>query len=68
MLPQFAQSSLYMQDEEKCFEYVAEKMQKIYNFNPEDQEQLLQFRELVRHVIILYNKAKELETLEYGEQ
>ena len=63
-------SSFSMRDkkEESHLEYVIEKMAQIYNFNPEDQEQLILYRELIRNAILLYNKSKELENSEYGEQ
>jgi len=55
-------------DEEKHLEYVISMITNIYNFNHEDDDQLLMYRELIRNTISLYNKSKEMEDLEYGEQ
>lgn len=67
MLNYITQSSSNM-DEEKQYEYVVAKIQEIYNFNPEDTDQFLQYREMIRHIIQMYQKSQEIDFDNYNEQ
>ena len=68
MQKQEVKSSLNMDSDEKQFEYVVMKIQEIYNFNPEDEVQLILYREFIKNVILMLEKAKSLNLSEYGEQ
>jgi hypothetical protein len=53
---------------ESKYEYVVAKIQEIYNFEPEDQEQLLKYREFIKNIILMYIKAETIEKSGIGEQ
>ena len=59
-------SSYIMRDEEEKFEYVVGRIQEIYNFEPESEDELIRYREFIRHVILMYQKAELAEKI--GEQ
>jgi len=59
-------SSYSMRDEEEKFEYVVGRIQEIYNFEPESEDELIRYREFIRHVILMYQKAELAEKI--GDQ
>ena len=61
-------SSYNMQSIDKQYEYVIKKITEIYNFNFEDYDQLLQFRELIKNIILMYEKAQDMSDTNISEQ
>lgn len=61
-------NQVYMKIEKEQFEYVVAKIQEIYTFNPEDQDQLIRYRELIKNIILMWEKAKEIDLTQIGEQ
>ena len=60
--------NIMKKEKEEIYEYVVSKISEVYNFHTNDPDKLLEFRELIYNIIILYDKAKKIKDLGYGEQ
>lgn len=61
-------SSSTMDLKEKHYEAVVDQIIDIYQFDRQNFDNLVQFRELIRNVILMYNKSLDLDKLDYPEQ